>query len=1274
MAVARAQHTATLLPTGKVLVTGGADVNGNALRNLEVYDVATGVWAPLITLNEARSHHTVTLLPSGKLIIVGGRTTGGHVTDSVEHYDSATGERPFIRGHMDQARSNHTATLLPSGKVLVVGGWDGQGAMTSAELYDPQTYTWTPTGALPSARSHHTATLLPSGKVLVAGGWDGEHALARVDVYDPATGTWTSSGAMTSPRTRHTATLLPSGKVLVAGGSNGTASLASAEVYDPGTGTWTATGALAIAHDNPTATLLPSGKVLVAGGQGSPDTRMELYDEAAGTWASGGDLTISRDLATATLLPSGEVLILGGSHGNDSLSSAELYAPRAGTWTDTAAMSEPRIVHTATLLPSGKVLVAGGAANDAYPVSAELYDPQAETWTATGSMTAGGEGATATLLPSGKVLVAGGYNNNSGIQDRAEVFDPGTGTWAPTGSLSSPRSGHTATLLGNGKVLVLGGSTRTSDLASAEVYDPATGSWSATNAMSVARRRHTTTRLLDGKVLVVGGNGSAARSSAELYDPATGTWTSARPPNVPRTNHTATLLPSGKVLIAAGSSNASGYERRTEVYDPATGTWTLSGMLNVGRHSAEATLLPTGQVLIAGGAIAAGDIADVELYEQETGTWASSAPSMNHSRLFHVLTLLPSGKVLSTGGFSGEDGTASAEVYEDTGALDAWRPTFDAPVVRPGEAVPLTGNGFLGLSEASSGNTQGSATNFPMLNLMAVEGDGLWRVPVTNASDTSLTALLPQVPAGYYLLTVITNAIPGGRVVRVQGAPLPPPTVATPVPSGKINALLASGTAEPGSTVTLVVDGRDAGSTRTDANGGWSFTSGIALDQGGHELTARATDAEGHTSQDAPSREFTFDSVAPAAPWVQFPAPGYAQRTTTPLVSGNAESGSTVTLFVDGVLVGTTPTYNGGRWDFPLETPLAQGIHSVTAYATDEAGNRSPEYPTYTFTVDSIAPDAPVVKTPAPGAVVNTSGPTVSGTAEPGSTVTLTLDGRLVATVVASDTGTWSTTMSVVLLTGSYTLTAHATDAAGNPSQESSAHAFRVDLEAPEAPVVLTPAHDAVVTTQTPILSGRAEPGSTVTLVLDGLPLGSTTTHDTGAWSFTPGTALAQGRHTVTVQASDAAGHASPVSPPTFFSVDSIAPDAPVVVAPAPGAVVKTKTPVISGTAEHFSTVHVSIDGVVVGSAQVDGSGNWSLELKEPLAAGHHTLAVTAVDAPGNTSTASAPASFTVNLASTELPPESEGCAAAPGSATAWMAIALGLGCLRRRKKQGASK
>ena len=183
-------------------------------------------------------------------------------------------------GRMSTERAYHTATLLPSGKVLVVGGFNGSGAVSSAELYDPASGSWSNTGNLSTAREQHTATLLPSGQVLVVGGdsccpvlfesraagWGGgSNSLSSAELYDPASGTWTATGSLVTARFRHTATLLPSGQVLVAGGADRD-SLSSAELYDPASGNWTATGSLVTARTQHTATLLSSGQVLVAGG------------------------------------------------------------------------------------------------------------------------------------------------------------------------------------------------------------------------------------------------------------------------------------------------------------------------------------------------------------------------------------------------------------------------------------------------------------------------------------------------------------------------------------------------------------------------------------------------------------------------------------------------------------------------------------------------------------------------------------------------------------------------------------------------------------------------------------------------------------------------------------------------------------------------------------------------------------------------------------------------------------------------------------------------
>src|ERR1700676_2691401 len=134
---------------------------------------------------------------------------------------------------MLEPRSGHTATLLPDGMVLVVGGMRGnQDFYKSAELYDPATGKFQPTGEMHQRRVGQIAVLLPSGKVLVAGGWVGDGGTDSAELYDPVTGRFTLIAKMTSPRGRPSATLLSNGDVLIAGGEKrSNESLASAEIF-----------------------------------------------------------------------------------------------------------------------------------------------------------------------------------------------------------------------------------------------------------------------------------------------------------------------------------------------------------------------------------------------------------------------------------------------------------------------------------------------------------------------------------------------------------------------------------------------------------------------------------------------------------------------------------------------------------------------------------------------------------------------------------------------------------------------------------------------------------------------------------------------------------------------------------------------------------------------------------------------------------------------------------------------------------------------------------
>ena len=353
------------------------------------------------------------------------------------------------------------ALALVSGSQLVL-------SQVSAQTVTPR---WSLTGNLNAARYAHTATLLTNGKVLVAGGAGPNgcgNPMSSAEIYDPSTGTWSVTGSLHIPRFCHTATLLQNGKVLIAGNCE---SGNSTELYDPGSGTWQPTGSFNTIRGWVTTTLLPNGKVLAVGGTGA-GRAAELYDPITGTWTITGTPSVS---GFTVLLPNGKVLGVWEGLAWDNYDGglyAELYDPATGQWNDTGFAFGVHYASTLTVMRAGKVLLIGGP----YSYS-KVYDLTSGTWSSTYGPNASGDYFTATLQGDGRVLMAGGIT--SGPVSQAELYDPTTGTWSFTARLISPRFSHTATLLPNGKTLVVGGInpgqiSNCSSLQSAELFDPGT--------------------------------------------------------------------------------------------------------------------------------------------------------------------------------------------------------------------------------------------------------------------------------------------------------------------------------------------------------------------------------------------------------------------------------------------------------------------------------------------------------------------------------------------------------------------------------------------------------------------------------------------------------------------------------------------------------------------------------------------------------------------------------------------------------------------------------
>jgi hypothetical protein len=347
---------------------------------------------------------------------------------------------------MREARMDATATLLQNGKVLIIGGSSTYANrdtenLASAELYDPATGKFSKTGSMAAGRAFPTATLLKDGRVLIAGGntctdpkcVDVEPT-ASAELYDPATAQFSPTGSMTTARFLATSTLLPDGRVLLAQGSSELRQWG--ELYDPTSGEFARTGEeTTLAY--PTATLLGSGQVLLTG-KATVDTQgAELFDEAGGRFtaisfalatgaAPSAQYKVEQDAPeTATLLKDGRVLFFEGDYletydpGTGACAPAGFVSPAGQQWTGP----------TATMLADGRVLFAGGQvqpsssreANWVVAASAALYDPSGRSQMIDSVKTRLAD-HTATLLPYGSVLIAGGGDQDGNARSSAELF------------------------------------------------------------------------------------------------------------------------------------------------------------------------------------------------------------------------------------------------------------------------------------------------------------------------------------------------------------------------------------------------------------------------------------------------------------------------------------------------------------------------------------------------------------------------------------------------------------------------------------------------------------------------------------------------------------------------------------------------------------------------------------------------------------------------------------------------------------------------------------
>ena len=369
-------------------------------------------------------------------------------------------------------------------------------------------------------------------------------------------------------------------------------------------------------------------------------------------------------------------------------------------------------------------------------------------------------------------------------------------------------------------------------------------------------------------------------------------------------------------------------------------------------------------------------------------------------------------------------------------------------------------------------------------------------------------------------------------------------------------------------------------------------------------------------------------------------------------LTGTAEANSTVKVYDGATLLGSATANGSGAWSFTTAA-LSNGAHSLTATATDAAGNTGAASSALSVTVDAVAPVAPTITSFSTDSgtvgdgITNDSTPTLTGTAEANSTVKVYDGATLLGTALANGTGAWTYT-TAALTNGAHSLTATATDAAGNTGAASTALSVTVDAVAPVAPTIASfspdsgTVGDGITNAKHVTLTGTAEANSTVKVYDGATLLGSATANGSGAWSFTTG-ALSNAIHSLTATATDAAGNTGAASTALSVTVDTTAPVAPSIASFSTDSgvvgdhITNDNTLTLTGTAEANSTVKVYDGATLLGSATANGSGAWSYTTAA-LSNGAHSLTATATDAAGNTGVASTALSVTIDTTAPVAP------------------------------------
>ncbi|MFL9550764.1 Ig-like domain-containing protein, partial [Acinetobacter baumannii] len=492
------------------------------------------------------------------------------------------------------------------------------------------------------------------------------------------------------------------------------------------------------------------------------------------------------------------------------------------------------------------------------------------------------------------------------------------------------------------------------------------------------------------------------------------------------------------------------------------------------------------------------------------GSWSVPNPGLNDGDEVEAIATDPAGNP-SLPGTTTVDAVAPAVVITDLLTNDS-TPALTGTVNDPTATVVVNVDGI----------------DYPAVN----NGDGTW----TLADNT-----LPTLADGPHTITVTATDAAGNVGTDTGVVTVDTAAPAAPVIDPVNGTDPITGTAEPGSTVTVTYPDGSTASVVAGPDGTWTVPNPGLND--GDTVTAVTKDPAGNTSGPATA---VVDAAGPNTDGVNFAVDSVTADNVINAseASGNvtvtgvlknvpADAANTVvTVVINGQTYTATVDSTAGTWtvSVPGSDLTADADKTIDAKVTftDAAGNSSSVNDTQTYTIDTTAPDAPVINP------VNGTDP-ITGTAEPGSTVTVTYPDGSTTTVVAGPDGSWSVPNPGNLVDGD-TVTATATDPAGNTSLPGTG-TVSADITAPVVAL-----DDVLTNDSTPALTGTVnDPTATVVVNVDGVDYPAVNNGD-GTWTLADNTlpTLADGPHTITVTATDAAGNVG--NDTAVVTIDTVAP------------------------------------------------------------------------------------------------------------------------------------